>query len=167
MPGAAWAWKAECPGLKRHHFFPFLSLAFPARAAVTLQLAFAGTAGLTPPSPPPSRGHTGPAWLLHMCPPSYTPPQPTRLSQSMGWAPCAHAAAALWLSILRTVVYMFQCCSLSSSHPLLPSLCPQVCSLCLHLYSCPANKFISTTFLDSIYMHENIWFSLSDLLHSI
>ena len=27
-----------------------------------------------------------------------------------------------------------------------------VCSLCLHVYSCPANRFISTIFLDSIYM---------------
>ena len=31
---------------------------------------------------------------------------------------------------------------------------PQVYSLCLHLYSCPANRFISITFPDSyIYMH--------------
>ena len=28
-----------------------------------------------------------------------------------------------------------------------------VCSLHLHLYSCPVDRFISTTFLDSIYMH--------------
>ena len=33
MLGAAWAWKAEHPGLKRHHFFPSISLAF----CVTLQ----------------------------------------------------------------------------------------------------------------------------------
>ena len=29
--------------------------------------------------------------------------------------------------------------------------CPQVCSLHLCLYSCPAARFISTDFLDSIY----------------
>ena len=31
--------------------------------------------------------------------------------------------------------------------------CSQVCSLCLHLHLCPANRLISTLFLDSIYMH--------------
>ena len=30
---------------------------------------------------------------------------------------------------------MFQCYTLISSHPLLPPLCPQFCSLCLHLHS--------------------------------
>ena len=49
-------------------------------------------------------------------------------------------------------MYMFQCYSLSLSHPLLLPLCLQVCSLCQHLYSCPANRFINTIFfLDSIY----------------
>ena len=43
--------------------------------------------------------------------------------------------------------------TLNTSHTLLPLLCPQVCSLCLHLLCCPANRFISTIFLDSIYMH--------------
>ena len=33
-----------------------------------------------------------------------------------------------------------------------PSPCPQVHSLCLCLYSCPATSFTSTVFLDSIYM---------------
>ena len=28
--------------------------------------------------------------------------------------------------------------------------CPQVCSLCLHLHCCPADKFISSIFLDSL-----------------
>ena len=37
---------------------------------------------------------------------------------------------------------MFQCSSLNSSHPLLPPLCTQVCSLCLCLYSCPANQLV-------------------------
>ena len=38
------------------------------------------------------------------------------------------------------------------SHPLLPPLCTQVCSPYLHLYSCPANRFISSIFIDSKYM---------------
>ena len=44
---------------------------------------------------------------------------------------------------------MFQCYSLNSSHLLLPLLCPQVYCLYLHLYSCPANSFISTIVLVS------------------
>ena len=47
---------------------------------------------------------------------------------------------------------MFQCYSLNSSHPLLPQLCPKTYSLYLYLYSCPVNRFISTIFLDSIYL---------------
>ena len=48
------------------------------------------------------------------------------------------------------------------------SLCLHVCSLCLCLYFCPANRFICTIFLDSVYMILlNICFSLSALLHSI
>ena len=40
---------------------------------------------------------------------------------------------------------MFQCYSLNSSFPLFPQRCTWVCSLRRHLYSCPANRFISTT----------------------
>ena len=36
--------------------------------------------------------------------------------------------------------------------PAFPPLCSQVCYLCLRLHCCPANRFISTIFLDSIYM---------------
>ena len=34
-------------------------------------------------------------------------------------------------------------------------LCPWVQSLHLRLYSCPADRFISTIFLDYIYMHQH------------
>ena len=34
-----------------------------------------------------------------------------------------------------------------------PAPCPHVCSWCLSLYSCPANRFICTIFLDSTYKH--------------
>ena len=47
---------------------------------------------------------------------------------------------------------MFPCYSLNSSHPLIPPLCPQVRSLCLHLHCCPADRFISTIFLHSTYI---------------
>ena len=39
-----------------------------------------------------------------------------------------------------------------------PSLCPQVHTLRLHLYSCPVTRFISTIFLDSIYMRQHTVF---------
>ena len=45
-----------------------------------------------------------------------------------------------------------KCCSLNAPHPLQPPLCPQVHPLCLYLYSCPANRFISTVFLDTMAM---------------
>ena len=51
-----------------------------------------------------------------------------------------------------------------------PSPCPQVHSLCLRLYSCPASRFIRTIFFFRfhIYVLEyGICFSLSDLLHSV
>ena len=57
-----------------------------------------------------------------------------------------------WLSMSHAAVYMFQCYSLGSSHPLLPTQCLQVSSLHLCLYSCPAYRFISTIFPDSTYM---------------
>ena len=52
------------------------------------------------------------------------------------------------------VMYMFQCYSLISSHPLLPSLCPKVCPLCLHLFCSSANRMRSIIFLDSIHMYQ-------------
>ena len=52
------------------------------------------------------------------------------------------------LSVLHMVVYMCRCYSLNSSHPLLPPLCPHAHSLHLCLFSCPANRFISTVFLE-------------------
>ena len=66
------------------------------------------------------------------------------------WSDLAAAAAAVYC--------LCQCCSPSSSHPLLSLLDPQVRSLCLCLYSCPANRFISTISLDPMYKDlEPIW----------
>ena len=49
---------------------------------------------------------------------------------------------------------MFSCYALTSTHPFLPLLCPQVCFLCLRIYCCPVNRFIGTIFLDSIYIRQ-------------
>ena len=44
-----------------------------------------------------------------------------------------------------------------------PMLCPQVCCLCLHLYFCPADRFISTIRFQIYALIYDIYFSLSDL----
>ena len=45
----------------------------------------------------------------------------------------------------------FPCCYLHTSHSLLPSPHVYKSMLCLFLHCCPANKFFSTIFLDSVY----------------
>ena len=51
------------------------------------------------------------------------------------------------------IVYICQCYFLNLSHPLLPVLCPPGHSLCRHLHFFSVSRFISTIFLDSLYMH--------------
>ena len=66
----------------------------------------------------------------------------------------SHRVGHVWSDLAAAAaVYMFQCYAIDLSHPLLPPLYPLVSSLCLPLFSHPANRFISTIFLDSIYMH--------------
>ena len=84
------------------------------------------------------------------------PPIPahlSKLSQSTGLSSLHHTTNFHWLSFLHMVMYIFQGYCLNSFHPLLPLLCPQVCSLCLCLHSFPENRFISIIFLDSIFVH--------------
>ena len=78
-------------------------------------------------------------------PPSWTPPpsHPSRLSQSTRLS--SIIATSHWLPVYIWQC-MFQCYSPSSFHPLLAPRCPQACSLCGCLYSCPENRFISTIF---------------------
>ena len=57
-----------------------------------------------------------------------------------------HASNSHWSSVLDMVMYMFQCYSLKSSHPLLPPRSPKVCSLHLCLLCCPAGRIIHTIF---------------------
>ena len=86
------------------------------------------------PLPPEPRSHLSPFY-------------PFRLSQSTGLSSLCHRANSHWFSILHMVICMFSGYSLNLSHPFLPSLCPQsILYCCLHCY--PANRFISTVFLD-------------------
>ena len=53
-------------------------------------------------------------------------------------------------------VYICPWYFLNLSYPLLPPLCPPIHSLCLHLHLFSVNWFISTLFLDSIYISVSI-----------
>ena len=66
------------------------------------------------------------------------------------------------------VVDTCQCYSLNSSHPLLPSLCPQVHLLCVCL-SVPSLKICSSVPFSRFHTYVFIYicFSLSDLLYSV
>ena len=80
-----------------------------------------------------------------------------------------HTSKSHWLYVLHMAIYMFQCCSLKSSHPLQPP-CPKVCSLCLFLLFCPLCKIVNIISLDSIYVYTLIYdffLSLPDLFHSL
>ena len=76
---------------------------------------------------------------------------PTPHYRSLSWASCALWVPSSYLFYTRQC--KCQSYSPNVSHPLLPQLCPRVCSLCLHLYSCPGSWFSCTIFLDSTYMH--------------
>ena len=98
------------------------------------------------------------------------PSHPSRSSQSTELSSLWYTAASHYLYMAAYVATL--CLSLS----LLPLLCPKVHSLWLHLYSFLADRFISTTFLDSIdiIFHPiditliyDIYFSHSDMLHPV
>ena len=94
-------------------------------------------------------------------PPSHPHPCfPSRLSQSTSLSSRCYTATTHWLSVLFTVVYMFQWHSLNLSHLLLPPLWPQVYSLCLYFH--PANRYQYHVSRFHIYaLTYNICFSLS------
>ena len=103
-------------------------------------------------------------------PPS-RPPYPTPLGHHK--APSRSPCAMLLLPTSQ-LFYTRQCiyvdATLTSPQLRPPTPCPQVHSLCLPLYSCPATRFISTIFFFRFHMYVlayGICFSLSDLLHSV
>ena len=86
--------------------------------------------------------------------PPFKPPQPPHPSRSFHSTELSSCVIEhLPLSVSHLVECVCQCCSLNLSHPLLPPLCSQVCSLLLRLYSYPANKFISTIFFNLETLH--------------
>jgi len=101
---------------------------------------------------------------VYMCPPipntsSHIPlsPYSSGLSQSTDFE-CPASCIKLALVIcLHMVMYMFQCCSLKSSHPCLLPLSSKICVLHLCLLCCPAYRIVITIFLKSI---SSVQFSL-------
>ena len=91
--------------------------------------------------------------------------------------PLDHHRAPSWLPVLDSsflpALYLtharaYTLVLLSQLAPLLPLTPPQVHSLCLHLCSCHANRFITIICLDSIdVLIYNICFSLFDWLHAV
>ena len=92
---------------------------------------------------------------VHMCLPSWTPLPAPFPSHPSGSSLCSspecpsHASNLNWRSISHMIIYMFQCCSLKSSHPHLLPQSPKVCSLYLGLFCCLVYRVIVTIFLNS------------------
>ena len=87
---------------------------------------------------PPSLLH------LHLIPLGHpSAPAPSTLS---------HASNLDWRSVSHMIIYMFQCHSPKSSHPLPLPQSPKDCSLHLCLFCCLAYRVIVTIFLNSVYM---------------
>ena len=82
---------------------------------------------------------------LSLEPPSYPSSHRSRSPQSTELSSLCYTSASHELCFTYGSVYMTVLLS-QLFHPLLPPLCPQVHSLCLCLYSCPAKRFICTIF---------------------
>ena len=94
---------------------------------------------------------------VYMCPLhpeslSHLPPHPLVVLEHRLWGALLHSLNLHWSTILHMIMYIFQCYSLKSSHPHFLALSPKVCSLCVCLLCCPADRIIGTVFLNSIYM---------------
>ena len=97
----------------------------------------------------------GCTWVPNSEPPSHLPPHTISLGHRSAPAPSIlYPASNLdWRFISYMIVYMFQCHSPKSSHPLPLPQSPKVCSIHLCLFCCLAYRVIVTIFLNSVYMH--------------
>ena len=104
--------------------------------------------------------HTS-TWIRHGCtwvpnpePPSHLPPYSISLDHHSAPAPSSlYPASNLdWRFISYMILYMFQCHSPKSFHPLPLPQSPKDCSIHLCLFCCLAYRVIITIFLNSIYM---------------
>ena len=83
--------------------------------------------------------YVSPHPILELIPPP-SPPHPSGLSALL------QVSNLHWSSISHTVIYMFQCYSLRSSHPHLLTQSPKDCSLHLCLFCCLTCGVIVTIF---------------------
>ena len=104
--------------------------------------------------------HTS-TWIRHGCthvphlePPSHLLPRTIPLGHPSAPAPSIlYTASNLdWRFISYMILYMFQCHSPKSSHPLPLPQSPKDCSIHLCLFCCLAYRVMITIFLNSIYM---------------
>ena len=88
-------------------------------------------------------------------PPSHLPPRTIPLGYPSTAAPSIlyHASNLDWQFISYMILYMFQCHSPKSSHPLPLPQSPKDCSVHLCLFCCLSYRVIITIFLNYIYMH--------------
>ena len=89
-------------------------------------------------------------WIC-MCSPSRSPLPPLSPSHPSGSSQCtspehlSHASNLGWWSVSPLIAYLFQCCSLRTSHPPLLPQSLKVCSVHLFLFFCFAYRVIFTT----------------------
>ena len=103
--------------------------------------------------------HTS-TWICHGCtcaphpePHSLLPPHTIPLGHPSAPAPSIlYPASNLDWRLVSYILYMFQCHSPKSSHPLPLPQSPKDCSIHLCLFCCLAYRVV-TTFLNPIYMH--------------
>ena len=90
----------------------------------------------------------------HPDPPSRLPPHPIPLGlpSTPALSTCSHGFNLGWWSVSPLIEYLFQCCSLWTSHPCLLPQSLKVCSVHLCLFFCFAYRVVVTIFLNSIYM---------------
>ena len=86
--------------------------------------------------------------LLFLLPPH---PIPQGHPSAPALSTMPHASKLDWWSISHVIIYMFQCYSLKSSHPLPLPQSPKHCSIYLYFFCCLAYSVIVTIFLNSIY----------------
>ena len=100
--------------------------------------------------------HHGCTHVPHPEPPSHLPPYTIPLGHPGAPAPSfLYPASNLdWRFVSYMILYMFQCHSPKSSHPLPLPQSPKDCSIHLCLFCCLTYRVVVTIFLNSIYMHQ-------------
>ena len=99
--------------------------------------------------------HHGYTCAPHPEPSSLLPPHTIPLSRPSAPAPSIQYRASNldWWLVSYMILYMFQCHSPRSSHPLPLPQSPKDCSIHLCLFCCLVHRVMITIFLNSIYMH--------------